>query len=324
MASPQTILLAIGIAALTAHVPACADSYPDRPIRFIVPFPPGGNTDVLARILAKGLTEAWQQQVVIDNRPGAGGTIGVALTAKASPDGYTIVMGSFGSVLLAKSLYKNLPYDSMRDLDPVVLVTEPPGVMVCSPTFKARTPRELIELARTAPAQFNYASAGNGAWNHLFGELFKEQAKVKMAHVPYKGTVPALNDIMGGRVEWMFSPFPPAMPQIRGNRLRALGVTSLKRSDVLPEVPTISEAGLPGYEAESWFAVLAPRNSPRDAIKKMNQQLNRIMQSAEVQGLLAADGARAIGGTPEQLAASMKAGIQKWKKVVDALDLQPE
>ena len=324
MARP-VILLAIGAAALTLQAPAAlADNYPNRPIRFIVPFPPGGNTDVLARILAKGLTEAWQQQVVIDNRPGAGGTIGVALTSKASADGYTIVMGSFGSVLLAKSLYKNLPYDPLRDLDPVVLVAEPPGVMVSSPGFKARTPRELIELAKTNPAQLNYASAGNGAWNHLFGELFKDQAKVKMAHVPYKGTVPALNDIMGGRVEWMFSPFPPAMPQIKGGRLRALGVTSLKRSDVLPDVPTISESGLPGYEAESWFAVLAPPKSPQDAVRKMNQQLNQILQSPEIQALLAADGARPIGGSPEQLSMSMKNGIQKWKKIVDTLDLQPE
>lgn len=209
-------ILALGV----CHSLALAGTYPERPIRFIVPFPPGGNTDVLSRLLAKGLIDKWGQQVIVDNRPGAGGTIGTALAAKAPADGHTIVMGSFGSVLVANSLYKNLPYEPMRDLAPIIRVAAPPGLMVANPSVPIKTPLDLIKLAQSGRAQLNYASAGNGSWNHLFAELFKEQAKIDAAHVPYKGTVPALTDVVGGRVQWMFAPFPPALPQIRSGKFR--------------------------------------------------------------------------------------------------------
>lgn len=299
------------------------EAYPVRPIRFLVPFPPGGNTDVLSRLLAKGLVDAWGQQIIVDNRPGAGGTIGTAIAAKAPADGYTIVMGSFGSVLLANSLYRNLTYDPVRDLAPVILVATPPGLMVTHPSLPAKTPAELIRLARTGTVQLNYASAGNGSWNHLFGELFKDQAKVDIAHVPYKGTVPAMSDVVGGRVHWMFAPFPPAMPQVRSGKLRALAVTSATRSPVVPDVPTVSESGLPGYEAESWFAVLAPRGTPHAVVTKLNRAMNDVLSSEDVRAALASDGARPIGGTPQELLASMKKGIEKWRRIVKSLNLQP-
>lgn len=309
-------------ATLASGHDAIADVYPSKPIRFIVPFPPGGNTDVLSRLLAQQLTSALSQQVVVDNRAGAGGTIGVALAVKSPADGYTIVMGSFGSILVANSLYRALPYDPLRDLDPIILVATPPGLMVSHPSLPAETPRDLIKIAREGPNRLNYASAGNGSWNHLFGELFKQQANVKIGHVPYKGTVPALSDVMGGRIEWMFAPFPPALPQLRNGRLRALAVTTKERSAVLPDVPTVSEAGLPGYEAEGWFAVLAPRNTPPEHVKKLNQTLNKILSSPEVTRSLAEDGARPAGGTPDDLSNSMKRGIAKWREIVRALELK--
>ena len=302
---------------------AFAARYPERPVRFIVPFPPGGNTDVLSRLLANGLTEVWAQQVIVDNRPGAGGTIGTALAAKAPADGHTIVMGSFGSVLVANSLYKNLPYDPVRDLAPIIHVAAPPGLMVVHPSVPVTTPLDLIKLAKSSGAQLNYASAGNGSWNHLFAELFKEQAKIDVAHVPYKGTVPALTDVIGGRIQLMFSPFPPALLQIRSGKLRAIAVTSATRSAVLPDVPTVSESGLPGYEAEGWFAVMAPGGTPPALVKKLNQAMNEVLSSAEVRKALAADGARPIGGTPDQLLVSMKTNIAKWRRIIKALGLQP-
>lgn len=315
-------LIATGILAVgLLHGLAAAAAFPERPIRFIVPFPPGGNTDILSRLIAKGLIEKWGQQVIVDNRPGAGGTIGTALAVKAPPDGHTIVMGSFGSVLVANSLYKNLPYEPTRDLAPVVRVASPPGLMVANPSMPIKTPRELIKLAQSRRTQLNYAAAGNGSWNHLFAELFKEQAKIEAAHVPYKGTAPALTDVIGGRVQWMFAPFPPALPQIRSGKLHALAVTSPQRSAVLPEVPTVSESGLPGYEAEGWFAVLAPRDTPPALVASLNRAMNEVLMSREMRKALAADGAQPIGGTPEQLLQSMKTEIAKWRRIIQALNL---
>lgn len=301
---------------------AFATSYPARPIRFIVPFPPGGNTDVLSRLLAKGLSDIWGQQVIVDNRPGAGGTIGTAIAARAPADGHTIVMGSFGSVLLANSLYKNLSYEPVRDLAPVIRVAAPPGLVVVHPGLPVQTTADLIKLAKSGNIKLNYASAGNGSWNHLFGELFKEQAKIDVTHVPYKGTVPALTDVIGGRSQWMFAPFPPALPHIRNDRLRAIAVTSPSRSIVLPDIPTVSESGLPGYEAEGWFAVLAPQGTPSDVIGKLNKTMNEILFSKEMRSSLAADGAQPTGGTPYELLESMKIGIEKWRRIVSALNLQ--
>lgn len=301
---------------LASGAAAAADAYPSRPIRFIIPFTPGGNTDVLGRLLGMKLTEAWGQQVVIDNRPGAGGTVGVEQATKATPDGYTIVMGTFGSVLVANSLYKKLGYDPQRDLAPVVLVSTPPGLLVTNPALPVKSVQELIAYARAQPGKLNYASSGAGTWNHLFGELFNSMAKVKIVHIPYKGAAPAVTDLMGGQVQMMFSPFPPALPQVRSGKLRALAVSTEKRSGLLPDVPTVSESGLPGYSAEGWFAVLAPANTPAAVIKRLNEGLNHALQLPDVKASLAADGAEPAGGTPQELAQSIRSGSAKWSKLI--------
>lgn len=313
--------LALTAAATLLAGAAAAQTYPTKPIRFIIPFTPGGNTDVLGRLLGQKLTETWGQPVVIDNRAGAGGTVGVDQASKAPPDGYTIVMGTFGSVLVANSLYKKLDYNPLRDLAPVVLVSTPPGLLVTHPLVPVKNVQELIAFARSYPGKLNYASSGSGTWNHLFGELFNAMAQVKVVHVPYKGAAPAVTDLLAGQVQMMFSPFPPALPQIRSGRLRALAVSSDKRSGLLPETPTVSESGLPAYAAEGWFAVLAPANTPPAIVGQLNRQLNRALQLPEVRASLAADGAEPAGGTPEELARSIREGSAKWGKLIRELGM---
>ncbi|HEY9447536.1 MAG TPA: tripartite tricarboxylate transporter substrate binding protein [Burkholderiales bacterium] len=315
----RKIAMAALTAALFASGAAAADAYPNRPIRFIIPFTPGGNTDVLGRLLGMKLTEAWGQQVVIDNRPGAGGTVGVEQATKATPDGYTIVMGTFGSVLAASSLYKKLGYDPQRDLAPVVLVSTPPGLLVTNAALPVKSVQELIAHARAQQGKLNYASSGAGTWNHLFGELFNAMAKVKVVHIPYKGAAPAVTDLLGGQVQMMFSPFPPALPHVRSGKLRALAVSTEKRSGLLPDVPTVSESGLPGYSAEGWFAVLAPAKTPAPVIKRLNEGLNHALQLPDVKASLAADGAEPAGGTPQELAQSIRSGAAKWGKLIHDL-----
>ena len=301
---------------------AAAQNYPVRPIRFIIPFTPGGNTDVLGRILAQKMTESFGQQVVIDNRPGAGGTLGVEQTARATPDGYTIVMGTFGGVLVANSLYTNLGYDPQRDLAPVALVSAPPGLLVVNPGVPVKSVQELITYARANDGKLNYGSSGAGTWNHLFGELFNAMAKTRITHIPYKGAAPATTDLIGGQIQVMFSPFPPTLPHIKANRLRALGVSTAKRSGLLPDIPTVAESGLPGYAAEGWFAVLAPAKTPQPVIAKLNAELNRALQLPDVKASLAADGAEPAGGTPQDLAKSIREGSQKWGKLIKELGVK--
>lgn len=301
---------------------AAAQNYPVRPIRFIIPFTPGGNTDVLGRILAQKMTESFGQQVVIDNRPGAGGTLGVEQTARATPDGYTIVMGTFGGVLVANSLYTNLGYDPQRDLAPVALVSAPPGLLVVNPGVPVKSVQELITYARANDGKLNYGSSGAGTWNHLFGELFNAMAKTRITHIPYKGAAPATTDLIGGQIQVMFSPFPPTLPHMKANRLRALGVSTAKRSGLLPDIPTVAESGLPGYAAEGWFAVLAPAKTPQPVIAKLNAELNRALELPDVKASLAADGAEPAGGTPQELAKSIRDGSQKWGKLIKELGVK--
>ena len=301
-----------------------AQEYPAKPIRFVVPYAPGGNTDILSRLLGQKLGDAWGQQFIIDNRPGAAGTLGAELVVQAPADGYTIIMGSFGNIIVANSLYKRLKYEPLRDFAPVALVSLPPGVLVEHPAVPAQNVRELIAYAKANHGKLNYGSPGSGAWNHLFFELFNANAGVVITHVPYKGIAPAITDLLGNHVQLAMSAFPPAMPHMKSGKLRVLAVTSAARSGLLPDVPTISESGLPGYEAAGWFGVLVPAGTPKPVVAKLNAGINRVLETAEVKASLAADGAEAAGGTPEQMAQSMREGIAKWGKVVRSLNLSAD
>jgi len=314
--------LMIVVVALFAAFPAAAQNFPARPVRFIVPFAPGGNTDVQGRLIAQKLSEKWGQQVVVDNRAGAGGTLGVEMLAKAPADGYTIALASFGNILVGPSLFPKLAYDPMKDLAPVVLVSLPPGLLVVNPALPVKNVGELIAYGKANPGKLNYGSAGNGTWNHLFAEHFKALAGIQMTHIPYKGANPAVTDVMGGQIQLSFAPFPAAVPQIKSGRLRVLGVTSAQRSPVLPEVPTVAESGLPGYSAASWFAVLGPAKMPQNVITIVNRDTNAVLTQPEVKAAFAADGTEPAGGTPEQLRESMRAGIAQWGKLVRDLGVK--
>ena len=321
---PDKSVAAILMLALTLVTGVTAQDYPSKPIRFVVPYVPGGNTDILARLIGQKLNEAWKQQVIIDNRAGAAGTVGAELVARAPADGYTIIMGTFGNIIVANSLYKNLKYDPLKDFAPVALVALPPGVLVENPAVPALNVRELIAYAKSNPARLNYGSPGSGAWNHLFFELFNVSAGVSIIHVPYKGIAPAVVDLLGGQVQLAISAFPTALPHVRSSKLRALAVTSGKRSGLMTDVPTVAESGLPGYEAAGWFGVLAPAGTPPAVVASLNTQINRILELPEVIASLAGDGAEPAGGTPAQMAASARAGVAKWSKLILELNLRTE
>ena len=297
---------------------ASAQSYPNRAIRLVVPFPAAGTTDILARAAAQKLTEAFGQSVVVDNRPGAGGNIGSDLVAKSAPDGYTLLMGTVGTHAINPSLYSKMPYDHVKDFVPVVLVAGVPNVLVVHPALPVNSVADLIKLAKDKPGQINFASSGSGTSIHLSGELFKTMAGVDITHIPYKGSSPALTDLIGGQVQIMFDNLPSALPQIKAGKLRAIAVTSLKRAPVLPDVPTISESGLPGFEASSWFGVLAPAGTPAPIVARINAEVNKWLQSAEAREKLLSQGAEAAGGSPEQFANHIRAESEKWAKVVKA------
>ena len=297
---------------------AFAQAYPTHSIRLVVPFPAGGTTDILARAAAQKLSESLGQAVVVDNRPGAAGNIGADLVAKSAPDGYTLLMGTVGTHAINPSLYAKMPYDHVKDFVPVVLVAGVPNVLAVYPAFPVNSVAELIALAKSKPGTINFASSGSGTSIHMSGELFKALAGVDMTHIPYKGSSPALTDLMGGQVQIMFDNLPSSLPLIKAGKLRAIAVTSLTRAPALPDVPTISESGLPGFEASSWFGVLAPAGTPAPIVAKLNADVNKWLQSPEAREQLLAQGANAAGGTPEQFAAHIRAETEKWAKVVKA------
>jgi tripartite-type tricarboxylate transporter receptor subunit TctC len=308
--------LAVLLAAVATG--ACAQGYPTKPIRIVVPFPAGGATDLLARAAAQKLTDAWGQPVVVDNRPGAGGNIGSELVAKAAPDGYTLEMGTVGTHAINASLYAKMPYDHVKDFAPVILVASVPNVLVVNPAVPVNSVQELIAYAKANPGKLNFASSGSGTSIHLSGELFKVMAGVQMAHIPYKGSAPALQDLIGGQVQLMFDNLPPSLPQIKGGKLRALAVTSAVRAPALPDVPTVAEAGLPGFEASSWFGILAPAGTPPDIIAKLNAEIAKWLASPEAKEKMLALGANAAGGSPEDFAKHIATETVKWQKVVKA------
>ena len=314
----MTMLVGIAGIALAAPSAAQAPAYPTKPVRMVVPFPPGGATDLIARDVAQKLSEVWGQSVVVDNRPGAGGNIGTELVAHAAPDGYTLEMGTVGTHAINESLYAKIPFDHVKDFAPVVLVAGVPNVLEVNPALPINSVQELIAYAKANPGKLNFASSGSGTSIHLSGELFKVMAGVEMTHVPYKGSSPALQDLIGGRVQLMFDNLPPSLPQIKAGKLRALAVTSATRAPALPDVPTIAESGLPGFEASSWFGILVPAGTPPAIIAKINGEVVKWLASPEGKEKLAAIGANAAGGTPEDFARHIQAETAKWAKVVKA------
>jgi tripartite-type tricarboxylate transporter receptor subunit TctC len=313
-------LLAMLVAAVAAPFTFAqsAANYPAKPVRLVVPFPAGGTTDILARAVAQKLSEAWGRQMIVDNRPGAGGNIGSDLVAKSAPDGYTLLMGTVGTHAINPSLYKNMPYDHVKDFAPVILVAGVPNVLVVNPSLPVHSVPELIAYAKANPGKLNFASSGNGTSIHLSGELFKAMTGVEMTHVPYKGSAPALTDLIGGQVQLMFDNLPSSLPFIKAGKLRALAVTSGARAAALPDLPTLAESGLPGFEASSWFGVLAPAGTPRDIVAKLNGAIAGWLASPEAKEKLLAQGAIAAGGTPEDFARHIGAETSKWAKVVKA------
>jgi len=292
--------------------------YPAKPIRIVVPFPPGGFSDVFSRIIGGEMSKAWGQQVVVDNRPGAGGNIGSDIVAKAPPDGYTLVMGTIGTHAINATLFSKLPYDPIRDFTAVAFVVEAEGLLVVHPSLPVKTTKELITLARSKPGALTYASAGAGTTSHLAGELFKTMAKVDIRHIPYKGNVPAITDLLSGETQMLFATLPTVLPQVQANRLRGIAVLGGRRSAALPNLPTLSESGLKGFEVNNWTGLLAPAGTPADVVSKLNAESNRVMQTPAVQARLPREGLRHVAMTPQQFGEFVKAEKDKWAPIVKA------
>jgi tripartite-type tricarboxylate transporter receptor subunit TctC len=309
-------VLAVVTAALLP-APGAAQSYPDRPIRVIVPVPAGGTPDVVARMVQPGLTSLLGQQLVIDNRGGAGGLIGAELAAKAVPDGYTLFFSSPGALTILPHLQKRVAYDTLRDFAPISLVSIGPFLLITHPSLPVKTVKELLTLAKSEPGKLNYASAGNGAANHLAMELFKSMAGINITHVPYKGAPQAITDLIGGSVSLMFNSIPPVLQHIKSGRLRLLGVSSAKRSPQLPDVPTISEAGVPGYESITWFGLLAPAKTPKTIVARLNEALVKVVRAPEMKSQLEIQGYDAVGSSAAEFTAFIRAESEKYAKVVN-------
>ena len=311
-------LLAV-LAAWALVAPALAQdpsAYPAKPVRIVVGFPPGQATDIIARIIAEKLTARLGQPFVVDNKPGAAGIIGSEAALKAAPDGYTLLMGSAATHAINASLYQKLSYDHIKDFAPISLVAQVPNVLVVHPSVPAKNVSELIAYAQANPGRLNFGSSGAGGTIHLSGELFKSMAGVDMTHIAYKGSAPAVNDLLGGQTQVMFD--SSVVPHVKAGKLRALGVTSAKRSSALPDVPTIAEAGLPGYEATAWFGILAPAGTPAPVIDKLNAAIRQVLADPELQKKFLGYGCIATASTPQEFGAMIAAEIPKWKSVVES------
>jgi tripartite-type tricarboxylate transporter receptor subunit TctC len=302
-------------AALLLAAPLCG-AFPEKPVRFVIGFTPGGPSDILARAVGQKLGERWGQQVVVENRPGAGGNLAAEVVAKSAPDAHTWLLGNNSILATNHALYKKLPYDPVKDFAPVALVAVQPNILVVHPDVPAKSVSELIEVLKKSPGKLNYASSGAGAAAHLAGELFKTMAGVDIVHVPYKGAQPALNDVIAGQVQLMFATSASVIPFIKAGRLRALAVTTARRSPSVPELPTISEAGLPGFEATTWHGVVVPAATPAPLVLKLNQDLNSVLADKDLKERLTGLGAEVLTGTPKDFADYIAREIPKWTKVV--------
>jgi tripartite-type tricarboxylate transporter receptor subunit TctC len=309
------ILLGAAMLPIAALSPAQAPTYPDKPIRIVVPFPAGGVADTFGREIGRKLSESWGQPVLIDNRPGAGGNIGADIVAKSPPDGYTLVIGNIGTHAVNVSLLSTMPFDTIKDFTPIIHILDAEGLLVVNPSIAAATVPELIALARAQPGKLSYGSAGVGTTSHLAGEMFKSMAKVDIVHIPYKGNVPAITDLLGGQTAMIFATMPTVLPHVRAGKIRALAVLGTARSPALPEIPTVAES-VPGFEVSNWIGLFGPAGMPPTAVARLNTEIQKIMRSPEIQKRLETEGAKFIPMTPEQFAAFQKAELAKWAKTV--------
>jgi len=308
------LLLALAAPALVAQ----AQSYPSKPIRLVCPFPPGGAVDIASRSVAQALSQQLGQPVTVDNRPGAGGNIGAEIVAKAAPDGYTLLMATSNILAINPALYSKVPFDSIKDFAPVSLVVSLNNVLVVNPNVPYKSVQEVIAAAKAHPGKLTYASSGNGTSIHLSGELFKSMAGVDMLHIPYKGSAPAVTDLIAGQVNMMFDNIPSSLPHIKAGKLRALAVTGSKHAHSLPDLPTIAEAAIPGYESYVWFGVVAPAGTPPEIIKRLNAELAKAAVTPEFRDRLMGQGYDVLSTTPEQMTASIRSEMAKWGKIVKA------
>ncbi len=313
MQSVAVLVLALGCAG------AFAQAYPAKPIHLVVPYPAGGPLDIMARAIGQKLTEAWKQPVIVDNRAGAGGNIGADAVAKAAPDGYTLLMGAVATHAINPVLYSKIPYDPIKDFAPVALVAQVPNILVVNPSVPAKSVRELIELARAKPGSLNFASGSTGSTGHLAGELFNTMAGVKMVHIPYKGAAPATTDLLSGQVQLMFDNLASALPNVKAGKLRALAVTTLKRSPAVPDLPTIAESGLPGFDLTTWFGLFVPAGTPPEIVAKLNAEVVRALNAKDMRERLEKMGTEPpADNTPEHFAAFVRSEAAKYAKVVKA------
>jgi tripartite-type tricarboxylate transporter receptor subunit TctC len=321
MRSPIAILIGAAMFAVGIPASAQAQSYPTKPIRIVVPFPVGGVADTFGREIGRKLTDAWGQPVVIDNRPGAGGNIGAEIVAKAPPDRYTLVIGNIGTHAVNVSLLSTMPFDTIKDFTPIVHVLDAEGLLVVNPSIAATTVPELIALARAQPGKLSYGSAGVGTTSHLAGEMFKSMTKVDIVHVPYKGNVPAITDLLGGQTAMIFATMPTVLPHVRAGKLRALAVLGAVRSPALPDVPTLAES-VPGVEVSNWIGLFGPAGMPPTIVARLNAEVQKIMRSPEIERRLETEGAKFVPMTPEQFAVFQKAELTKWAKTIKDADIK--
>jgi len=317
----RRVVLGFASAFFCTIVAAQVDQYPERTIRLVSPFPPGGANDIIARMLAARLSTSFSRQVVVENKPGAAGGIGSGLVAKSEPHGYTLVMGTLATHGINPSIYKGLQYDVLRDFTPVAMVASIPIVLTANPSVAAQDVKTLLQLARQSPGKLNFASSGVGSVNHLAGELFKSMGRVDLVHVPYKGSAPALADLLGGQVTLMFDLLPSSLAHIQSGKLRALAVTSAARSTLLPNLPTMVEAGLAGYEVNSWFGVFAPSATPKPIVEKLNVEIVRILRTQAMREQMSTQGAEPIPTTADEFTAVIRRDLNTWSKVVKDLGI---
>lgn len=322
----NTITLLSSLLAMPALAQTVAPdaAFPAKAVRFIVPFPPGGNIDTHARIVGQKLTEMWKQTAIIDNRPGAGGQIGMELATKAPTDGYTLVWAGTSVLAVGPHVYQRLNYDGEKDFIAIIRAVDTQNILVVHPSVPAKNLKELIALAKARPGVLNFASSGSGTISHLAGELFKAMTKTDIAHIPYKGSAPAMTDLLSGQVGLMWDSLTSSLPQARAGKLRALAVTGLKRSASVPELPTMSEAALPGYEVINWLGILAPKGVRREVIVKVNADVMQVLKQSDVRERMLASGAEAAGSTPEEFGAYIHGESAKWGKVVKSVGVKPE